>query len=165
MSSDFFASIMEDLYTLAGKEIPEEIKAAVYFTLKSDLRIGFQMAENSQGILMVSELGPLPRSASRTLWVQEALRWNGDIEGCGQLFFNPSQEMLGISHVFPLVLLNAELIYDTIPAFEERALIWKNAIDSGYPPTLPGAISLKTEEFNPFRAGSAPGRFIGTLRP
>lgn len=165
MSSDFFDSIMEDLYGLYSIKPPTEISTSVYFTLKSGLQIAFEMSDHPQGLLLATELGPLTRTASRTLWIQEALRWNGATEGIGQIGLNKSQDRLVCFHLFSLVFLTAQHIYEIVPKFEERALVWKNAVESGYPPTLPGSTQIQGEEFNPFRAGSAAGRFVGTLRP
>lgn len=166
MSSDFFASTMEDLYSLFGKEIPSEISNSVYFTLESGLKIAFEMRDDPHGLFMAVELGSLPRSASRVLWVQEALRWNGDVEAESQIGFNKSQDLLVGFKLFSLLFLNAQIIYEAIPAFQEKALIWKNAINNGYPPTLPGASKMEMESNTPFRAGSAPVGFIGrTIRP
>jgi hypothetical protein len=165
MSSDFFASMMEDLYGLYAIEPPREISTSVYFTLKSGLQIAFEMSDHPQGLLLAAELGPLTRAASRSLWIQEALRWNGSKEGIGQVGLNKSQDLLVCFHLFPLVFLNAQSVFETIPKFEERALLWKSAVENGYPPALPGSAQIQGEEFNPFRAGSAAGRFVGTLRP
>lgn len=162
--SDFFCSIMEDLHQLFGMEIPKNIGVSVYFKFRSSLKIGFEMRDDPHGLLMVSELGNMPRGASRMLWAQEALRWNAEEGSVGALCWNPTIEVIMLSNLFTLDMLTAQTIFETVPMFEQRALVWKEAIDRGYPPVLPGASAVNVSP----REAAIPyglGRYAKSIRP
>lgn len=141
--SEYFYTLMEDLYNLLKLEPPKDYGIAAYFTLKSKLKVGLQMQDSPSGLYMVATLGPLPVGSTRKLWLQEALRWNSEIGAKGMLAMNKDSDNLLLGHLFPLQDLNAQIIYETFRPFEERALPWLEAIErAGFPPTLPGAQEL-----------------------
>lgn len=165
--SDFFYSTMEDLYGLYKVEPPKEIGLSVYFTRpESGLRIAYQMEDNPHGILMVAELGRLPSGSTRLAWLQEALKWNSEIGCIGILSINQAQDILVIGHLFPINHVNGQILYESVEAFEARALPWKNAINQGYPPSFSGGSNASMAAPSPMSiAGNSASSSRYRLRP
>jgi hypothetical protein len=160
--SDFFYSIVEDLYSLYKIEPPQEISNTIFFTMKNGVKIGMEMHSQPQGILMMAVIGSLPKGVSRFLWLQESLRWNSNQQICGTLSLDKQQDQLVLGCLFNLELLTAQIIYEAIPLFSARALLWKEALSAGYPPSLPGAIEINAEP-SPFSLPS--NRYTSRIRP
>ena len=143
--SDFFYSVMEDLYGLFALEQPKEFGLSVYFTRAAKVKMGLQMEDRPQGILLCSELGRMPLGASRQLWLQEALRWNSVIGAVGIVSLNVGADLLVLTHLFPIQNVNAQIIFEAMDAFEARAAPWQEGILHGVPPTLSGSLSIGSE--------------------
>lgn len=135
--SEFFSNLVHDL--LVVLESPDESfepGETVHIKLSSEAEFTLEMAKNPPGLIVCWEVGDLPQSASRELWVKEALRWNdGDREREGTFSYALDNGKLLLHHVFSIEGLEAQSLQQALDRMHEKVMIWKEGLFHDQPPS------------------------------
>lgn len=151
---EFFGNLVQDL--LVVLQAPDQEfrpGEAVLIKLNSEAVFTLEAARNTSGLIACWEIGEIPQSASRELWVKEALRWNdGDPDCEGVFSYAIDTGVLHLHHVFHWEGLDAQNLFEALERMHEKVLTWKEALFHGQPPQLSSQNALTTSYQGPMMA-------------
>lgn len=151
---EFFGNLVQDLLVIL--EAPDQDfrpGEAVQIKLNSETSFSLEPAKYNSGLLVCWEIGQLPQSASREIWVKEALRWNeGDLDREGVFSMTNDIGMLCMHHIFSWENLDAQKLMEALERMEEKVLVWKEALYHGQPPQLSSQPSMSSSFKGPMMA-------------
>jgi hypothetical protein len=155
--SEFYKVIINELNALWGAEPIENMENTFVVTTNNGMQIFIELYGEPEYMLIGCNICELPENVTRSLWLKEALRWNGDRNsGEGVFSYNSDSGMLALHLFMQLDTLDAQQLNEKIWLIDDKAKIWSDAFQSGHPPILSGAGAILE--------GSSSSQFMG-LRP
>lgn len=143
---EFFGNLVQDL--LVVMDAPDQDfrpGEAVQIKLDSEASFVLEPAKYNSGLIACWEIADLPQSASREIWIKEALRWNeGDVDREGIFSISNDTGTLYLHHIFGWEDLDAQKLFQALERMEEKVLLWKDALYHGQPPQLGSQPSLES---------------------
>jgi len=134
MVSDLFESLLQELAkSLQIKDLKPDPNNSCLIHFQNGLEVQIEPFEKDDKLLLVIDLGQIPKGRFREDVFRESLIANG-IPSPGTFAYSDQSDHLLLMELMPFDELNGEKIAATLSSMLEKAKIWKDNLDSGAVP-------------------------------
>jgi hypothetical protein len=137
MNLDVFARILNEVGQHFGTTLTPDANNSCLIWMRDAIQIQLELDRSQSYLIVGGNLGELLPGKFRELFLKEALRANGaPYPRIGTFAYSHRKSALLLFERFSLQTLNTTTLIEYLPAFIDKAILWKDAIQSGQPPSI-----------------------------
>jgi len=128
--NNLFEGLLKELSLDLSISLHAEDGSACSLKIDDKLLVAMQIDKTEEFLLIGSFLTELPPGIFRENIFLQTLKANSQIPKIGNFAFNEKNSALVLFERFPIVSLKGEELKDVLAQFTEKAIAWKEAIES-----------------------------------
>lgn len=137
MDLDAFAQILNELGQHFGTHLVPDANHSCLLLMHETVQIQLELDRSQYFLIVGAVIGELPPGKFRELFLREALRANGaPYPRVGTFAYSNRKNSLILFERFALQSLNTKALIEYLPAFVDKAIVWKDAVQAGQPPSI-----------------------------
>ena len=137
MSTGALEHILDEIGESIGVSLQANDNNTCYVSIPGGCDIQMEILEDGENFLLIAEIGSIPLGKYREDIFKESLRFNGMPQPqVGFFAYSETDDTLNLLEIFPLKGLTGNRVSEIIPAFTNKAMVWKEAIQRGEIPQM-----------------------------